>query len=179
MDRVRRSTAAWLLVAGLLLPAPVRAHEGPPFPIIVDERVGPYVVSVWTDPDIGIGTFFVVLEPPGDDPLPEGTVVRIGVRPVSGRLPEVWYRAEPQPVRYGERHYAEVEFDQGEVWRVRVEVMGREGGGEVAAEVEATPDGDIGPIGLLIYALPFAAIGALWLKAVIHRRSTPEAARRS
>src|SRR5690606_31855498 len=73
MDRVRRSTAAWLLVAGLLLPAPVRAHEGPPFPIIVDERVGPYVVSVWTDPDIGIGTFFVVLEPPGDDPLPEGT----------------------------------------------------------------------------------------------------------
>lgn len=158
----------------LLAPLPALAHEGPPFPIIVDQRVGPYIVSVWTDPDIGIGTFYVVLEPPTDAPLPDGTTVRIGVWPVSGRLPEVFHSAESQPVRYGERHYAEVPFDRGEMWRVRVQVTGAAGGGEVTAEVEATPDGDIGPIGLLIYALPFVAVAGLFLKAVLRRRAVPE-----
>lgn len=167
----RRSFSALLLGLALLLsPRPVLAHEGPPFPIIVDERVGPYVVSVWTDPDIGIATFFVVLEPAHGDELPPGTVVRIGVQPVSGRLPEKVYDAEPQPVRYGERHHAEVEFDRGEMWRVRVRLDGPGGDSELFTEVEATPDGTIGPIGLVIYALPFVAIGFIWLKAVLRRR---------
>lgn len=167
--------AALRLVLLLILTAqPARAHEGPPFPIIVDQRVGPYAVSVWTDPDIGIGTFFVILEPVDGEPLPVGTVVRIGVQPVSGRLTEVVYRAEPQSVRYGERHYAEVAFDRGEMWRVRVEITGPQGGGELFEEVEATPDGTIGPIGLVLYALPFLAVAGLWVKAVLRRREGAE-----
>ena len=169
---VRQVLAALWLVVALIAPGTAaHAHEGPPFPIIVDERVGPYAVSVWTDPDIGTGTFFVVLEPVEGEDLPEGSLVRIGVRPVSGRLDEVLYDAAPQPVRYGERHYAEVAFDHGDLWRVRVLISGPEGGGEVLAEVEATPDGTIGPIGLLLYALPFVAVGFLWVKAVMRRRT--------
>lgn len=172
MRGARRSFASLWLVSALLSPqAPAHAHEGPPFPIIVDERVGSYVVSVWTDPDIGTGTFFVVLEPLQGERLPQGTAVRIGVRPVSGRLNEMVYEAEPQPVSYGERHYAEVGFDRGEMWRIRVQLSGPAGGGELFAEVEATPDGTIGPVGLLLYALPFVAVGFLWLKAVMRRRS--------
>lgn len=161
-----------LAILGLLFwaAAPARAHEGPPFPILVDQRVGPYVASVWTDPDIGIGTFFVVLEPPEDGSLPAGTRVRIGVQPVSGRLAEAVYDAAPQPVRFGERHYAEVPFDQGGKWRVRVLLEGPAGGGELRAEVEPTPDGTLGPIDLLIYALPFLAVGFLWLRAAMRSR---------
>lgn len=171
--RVERVLAAVGVAAALCVDGtPAHAHEGPPFPIIVDEPLGPYVVSVWTDPDIGTGIFFVVLEPVGDAPLPAGTVVRIGVRPISGRRGEVVYRAEPQPVRYGERYFAEVEFDRGEMWAIRVEVSGPGGGGEARATVEATPDGTIGPIALLLYALPFVAVGFLWLKAVMRRRSS-------
>lgn len=167
---MRRTLAA--AISLLAIGGPAHAHEGPPFPIVVDETLGPYVVSVWSDPDIGTGSFFVVLEAAGGAPLPAGAVVRIGVRPTSGRLGEVVYRAEPQPVRYGERHFAEVEFDRGEVWAVRVVVSGPAGGGEVQTTVEATPDGTIGPIGLLLYALPFAAVGFLWLKAAVRRRSS-------
>lgn len=161
------------LLLGLLLVLSVpgaHSHEGPPFPIIVDRQVGPYTVSVWTDPDIGIGTFFIVFEPQNGEPIPEIHHVRVGVRPVSGRLEEVVYEAEPQPVRYGERYYAEVEFDRGEFWTVRIVIDGDAGGGEMFSEVEATPDGTIGPIGLVLYALPFLAVAFLWIKAVLRKR---------
>ena len=45
----------------LLIPATARAHDGPPFPILVDQKVGPCMISVWTDPDVGTGTFFVIV----------------------------------------------------------------------------------------------------------------------
>lgn len=165
-----------ILLTTLGPPGPARAHEGPPFPIIMDRTVGPYLVSVWTDPDIGTGTFFVVLEPQEGRVLPPGTEVHVGVRPVSGRLAEAVYTAVPQEVRYGARYFAEVQFDRGEMWHVRVRLAGPEGGGEVTAEVEATPDGSIGPIGLVVYLLPFLAVGFLWLKAVLRKRALQEAA---
>lgn len=156
----------WLLSA-----VPARAHQGPPFPILVDQRVGPYMASVWTDPDIGIGTFFVVLEPPdGKTTLPLGTRVRIGVQPVSERLPEIVYAAQPQQVHYGQRYFAEVKFDRGEKWRTRVTIGGPQGGGELTSEVEATPNGTLGPVGSLVYLFPFLAVGFLWFKAALRRR---------
>lgn len=164
-----------LALAAWLPTGRVEAHEGPPFPLIVDQRVGPRLVSLWGDPDIGTATFFVVMEPVDGDELPPSTSVRIGVRPVSGRLDEMVYDAEPQRVRYGARHMAEAELDRGEMWRVRVVVDGPEGG-ELTTEVEATPDGTIGPIGLVVYVLPFLAVGLLWLKSVLHRRGLQRAA---
>ena len=159
---------ALLLTA--LTALPLAAHEGPPFPILVDREVGPYRVSVWTDPDIGTGIFFVVLEPADGGEMPEPSRVEVGVRPVSGRLDEAVYAAEAQRVRHGARYYTEVAFDRGEMWHVRVRIDGPGGGGELHAEVEATPDGTIGPIGLVLYALPFLAVGFLWLKAYLRRR---------
>ena len=162
-----------VLAAGLVLaaaPAPARAHLGPPFPILVDQRVGPYVVSVWTDPNIGTGIFYVVLDAPRGKRLPAWTRVRVGVQPVSKRLPEVLYQAVPQPVRQGARYYTTVAFDRGEMWRSRVLVEGPEGGGVLTAEVEATPAGTLGPIGFVLYGFPFVGIGVLWIKAVLSRR---------
>ncbi len=163
-----RRLAVPALVLWSLLPAlPARAHLGPPFPILTDRRLGPYVASVWTDPDIGTGTFYVVFE--GRHP-PAGTRVRIGVRPLSASRAETLHQAAPQPVRSGASYFAAIPLDRGGMWRVRVLLDGREGRGTLSAEVEATPDGTIGPIGLVVYALPFLAVGFLWLKAVVRRR---------
>lgn len=148
----------------LLLGAlPARAHQGPPFPILEDQHAGPYTVSVWTDPDVGTGTFFVILEPPAK------ARVRIGLQPVSGRLPEKIYEA--QPVRSSDRYSAAAPLDKAEMWRVRVLLDGPAGAGELKTEVEATPDGTLGPLASLIYLLPFAGVGLLWLKAALRRRS--------
>jgi hypothetical protein len=160
----------------LLTASPATAHYGPPFPILVDRPAGPYMVSVWTDPNIGTGTFFVMLEPPKGKRLPAHTRVQIGVRPVSGRLPEALYEAEAQLVRRGARYFAAVSFDQGGIWHVRCLVDGSEGGGELKADVEATPAGTLGPLGSLIYLVPFLGVGGLWLKAVLYRRNSGKAA---
>ena len=173
MTTRRLSLPLCLLVLGLwrlLSASPAAAHYGPPFPILVDRPVGPYLVSVWTDPNIGTGTFFVILEAPKGKRLSPVTRVRIGVRPVSGRLPEVLYETEAQRSRQGARYYTSVQFDQGGMWHVRCLVDGVQGGGELKADVEATPAGILGPIGSLIYLVPFLGVGGLWLKAVMFRR---------
>lgn len=158
-----------VLLLGLAV-RPSSAHEGPPFLIITDHDMGPFIVSVWTDPDIGTGTFFVVLEPHENQELPDDIRVEVGVAPTSGRLDEEVYQATAQPVRYGARYLAEVQFDRGEMWGVRVTIESANGGGTVTAEVEATPDGGIGPLGMVVYLLPFVAVGLLWLKVVLRKR---------
>jgi hypothetical protein len=156
-----------LAVCWLAMPA--RAHVGPPFPIVENQRVGPYVVAVWTHPDIGTGTFLIILDPPPGETLPEGTTVEVGVQPVSGRLPEACYPAERQPGRDHEQYLAQVQFDAQEMWRVRVAIQGPRGGGEVKAEVEATPPG-FGPWDLVIYAFPFVFLAGFFLYGVLRRR---------
>lgn len=164
-------TALLIGIFLLVITPNMHAHEGPPFAIIVDEEVGPYLVSVWTDPDIGIGTFFVVFDPKSDDHSANDIrSVKIGVEPVSGRLEEAIYEFEPQRTRSGARYWTEVEFDKGEFWKVRITIEGDGFEKELHSEVEATPDGTIGPIGLLIYALPFVGIGILWFRAIMVRR---------
>jgi hypothetical protein len=56
------------LLIVLLLARTALAHEGPPFPLFVDQKVDPYVVSLWTDPDVGDALFFVIVngQPPPD-----------------------------------------------------------------------------------------------------------------
>jgi hypothetical protein len=168
----RRRLVLALLVAAALAPArPVRAHYGPPFPILTDRRVGPYVVSVWADPNIGTGFFYVLLDAAPGARLPARTRVRIAIQPVSKRLPEVLYELAPQPARQGQRFYTSVQFDRGELWRTRVVIASSAGGGELATEVEPTPAGVLGPLGSLIYVFPFAGVGFLWIKAALRRRA--------
>jgi len=165
---MRRLAVFALLVFSLHRPA--AAHQGPPFPILVDQKTGPYVASVWTDPDIGTGTFYVLLD--GQSPAP--AAVRIAVQPVTGRLPEAVYDTQAQLTREGRRFFAEVPFDAGGPWRVRVTLKGRDGSGELISQVEPTPDGTLGPMELGLYLIPFLAVGFLWLKAVLRRRSPGE-----
>lgn len=173
MKSLVRPLAVLALLLGGLLPArPVLAHYGPPFPVLVDKRVGPYIASVWTDPNIGTGTFFVILGAPKGHRLPAKMTVRIGVQPVSRRLPEVFYDAAPQAADEGARFYTQVQFDQGGMWHTRVLLGGSEGGGELTTDVEPTPAGILGPLGSLVYALPFLAVGFLWLKATLRRRGS-------
>lgn len=171
---MRRVVAALLLVAWT--PGAALAHKGPPFPLLLDQRVGPYVVEVWADPDIGTGTFFIVLQAPEGEGFPPPTAIRVGVTPVSGRLPEALYDASPERVRRGARYVAEVQFDRGEFFDVRFVIEGPEGGGELASQVEATPDGSLGPIGIAVYAFPFVLVAALWWRAAVMRRRLTEEA---
>ena len=154
----------------LVLPVPVRAHNGPPFPIIENRRVGPCVISLWTHPDIGTGYFFVLVEPAPGGAVPKDLKVQIGVQPESGRLPEAVYPAA-QDDRAGQLQYkALVDFDRDEFWRVRLVLESSQGGGEEFSRVEATPVG-FGKWDLLVFLLPFLLIAFLWLRGMSRRRN--------
>jgi len=143
------------------------AHEGPPFPLFVDQKVDRYVVSVWTDPDVGTALFFVILNGQGE--VPADLRVQIGVQPVSGRLAEVFYPAERENVQGRVQYKSQVQFDAQEIWRVRVQLQSAQSGNaETVATVEATPPG-YGRWDLLIYLVPFLAVGLLWAVAIIRK----------
>ncbi len=155
-----------LLLIVLVFVRTTNAHEGPPFPLFVDQKVDRYVVSVWTDPDVGTALFFVIVN--GQE-LPADLHVQIGVQPVSGRLAEVFYPAERENIQGRVQYQSQVQFDAEELWRVRVQLQSvRSGNAETVATVEATPPG-YGRWDLLIYLLPFLAVGLLWALAMIRK----------
>src|ERR1700722_4620561 len=104
-----RMRVAMLLLLCLVLPA--SAHNGPPFPIIEGRRVGPCIVALWTHPDVGIGTFFVILDAPPGGKIPDDLKLEIGVQPVSGRLKEVRYPMQREDLRGQVQYKTEVNFD--------------------------------------------------------------------
>jgi len=146
-----------------------RAHNGPPFPIITDQRVGPCIVSLWIHPDIGTSPIFVLVDPAPGGAIPKDLKITIGIQPVSGRLPEVIYPATIADQRGQLEYKTDVQFDQQEFWNVRLILTSSAGGAEALAKVEATPVG-YGRWDLLLFALPFLAVGFLWFKMLTKRR---------
>ena len=144
------------------------AHDGPPFPIVIDQQVGPCVISVWTDPDVGEGSFFVITNAP-----PTDLTVQVAVQPTSGRLPEATYGAVREDLQGQVQYKTMVNFDAQENWRVRISLQSAQGSGETIAFVEPTPEG-LGRWDLLIYLLPFLAIGFIWLRAFLSKRNKPQ-----
>jgi hypothetical protein len=155
------------LVLGIMGPqAPALAHRGPPYPILVDQRVGIYTVSVWGDPDVGVGTFFVVFDPDvfrsASDPR-----ITIAAWPSSGRLPQVRVVASRQRDR---GYRAEIPFDREEPWTMRLEIEGSGGSAAAPFEVAVTPPG-YGAWDLLLYSIPFLLVGGLWAAVAMRRRA--------
>ena len=156
-----------LLLAGTR----ARAHEGPPYPIVQDKAVGPYVISIWTDPDVGQASFFVLINALPGRVIAKDLRVQLGVQPKSGRLTEAQYQMQRANLRDQVQYQAVVHLDQEEMWRIRVTLASAGGGGEVLTEVEATPPG-YGRWDLVLYMLPFLAVAVLWLLAVIKKKPT-------
>jgi hypothetical protein len=174
--RSHRRLYALPFVVILFFVKSVNAHEGPPFPLFVDRKVDPYVVSVWTDPDVGEALFFVIVSAKDGAALPWDLFVNVGVQPVSGRLVETVYSAQREFVQGQVQYRVQVHFDAEELWRVRVRLEGPLGDVETVETVEATPPG-YGRWDLLIYLLPFLAIGTLWAIAMVRkikRRTEPQ-----
>ena len=156
------------LILTLLFVRTIDAHEGPPYPLFVDQKVDPYVVSVWADPDVGEALFFVIVSTQQPGQLPSDLRVRVGVQPASGRLPEAVYAGERENVQGQVQYRTQVHFDREELWRVRVRLESAGGSAETVATVEATPPG-YGRWDLLVYVLPFLGVGILWAVAMVRK----------
>jgi hypothetical protein len=156
----------------------VRAHQGPPFPILVDQNTAGYSVSVWADPDIGEARFFVILESPSGNLPAESPHVSMWVEPVSGRLDRVDYETQQQPLRNQMQFGAEPYFDQRDMWHVGFVIEEANGQrGELTTTIESTPPG-FGLWDLAIYLFPFLLLGVMWIVALRRRASMMDGSRK-
>jgi len=154
----------------LAVTIPLQAHIGPPFPILEHKQVGRFIISLWTHPDLGTGTFFVIVDPAPGTTLPNDLKARVAVQPETGRLPERSYDMWRDPVRDQVQFDNNVvEFDQQEYWRVRLILESSAGGGEILSRVEPTPTG-LGKWDLALYTLPFAFIAYMWHRGISRRK---------
>ena len=160
-----------LACAALAWPTAALAQHGAPSRIIADQRVGSYLVSVWAAPDVGMGMVYVVYDAADGAAFVSPVAVRVGVAPISGRLPEVLYEARPERLRRGARFVAHVAFDRGDEWRIRVITQGPAGSGALSARVASRPTGGLGPMALVLYSFPFVAVVLLrWRASTVARR---------
>lgn len=172
---MRSSYRQWVLGGGLLLallawPSMVRAHVGAPYPVLLEESVGPYIASALADPDVGEGTFYILVTLASGEPPPSDTSVMLWTKPEDGHSGETGHSAQRQQTRYGERFIAEVPFDAEGVWHVRLTLEGAAGSGETSFPVQVTPSG-IGWLATLACLLPFVILGALWLRGTVRQRA--------
>lgn len=153
----------------LVLTTTASAHNGPPFPIIENQKVGPCIVSLWTHPDVGTGAFYVFVQPVPGGAIPGDLKVKIGVQPLGGRLPETFFEAQRVKSRGQVEYNAQAAFDRQELWRIHLVVQSGKGDGEVTTQVLVTPPG-FGRWDLLFFLLPFLLVAFLWFRGIARVR---------
>lgn len=161
----RKVSVGLVVVLWLMLSTAASAHNGPPFPIIENRKVGPCVVALWTHPDVGSGAFYVFVDPAPGGSVPNDLKIQIGVQPLTGRLPEAFYEAQRVKSRGQVQYNAQASFDRQELWRVRLVVQSSQGSGEATTQVEVTPPG-FGRWDLLFFLLPFLFVAFLWFRGI-------------
>lgn len=162
--------SSWLLAFGfwLLVAQPAEAHTGPPYIVVENRDVGPYTVTVWTDPDTGTGTFIVEALHSGAATA-ENTTVAVAVRPADGHSAET--SATAQRESYDPKIFtAHVPFDVEGPWNVAVTLDGPAGRSATTFDVQVTSPYPSWLLTLLCL-LPFIGVGVLWLY-VVHRQHT-------
>ena len=155
-----------IMVAGAM---PAWAHIGPPYPIMENRKIGPLKIDVWSNPDVGTGSFFVIIDPGKGSAVPADLRVQVAVQPVSHRLPEKVYGAWREKLKDRVEFKTVVPFDQQEMWHVRVLLTSAEVTGETDTDVMVTPT-LLGRWNLLLFLLPFLGIGFLWFKGMRGRQ---------
>lgn len=159
---------AWLTLA-----RPTLAHVGPPYPVLLDEPVGPYVVSSLADPDVGVGTFILAIVDAQGRPAPPDTQVVLSVRPLDGHAAPASHVAQWQRMRDGERFIAQVPFDAEGMWQVQLSVEGTAGRGEISFDVRVTP-ANLPWLSSLLCLAPFLLVGILWIVGARRQRRRPQ-----
>ena len=153
----------------------VGGHSGPPYPILSDQVAGPYLISVWTDPDTTDdgspgGQFWIRIHLADGGEVPPTTHATVSIGAVD-RL-ESARTAPASPVR-GDitNQFAALEMDHEGTFGVLVRVEGPRGRATVDSSVEATYDLRPQRWLFLLYLAPFVLVGLLWGRLLIRRRA--------
>jgi hypothetical protein len=168
---VRSRILAGSIVVLMLSSGVALGHSGPPIPLVSNRIVGPYTVSVWADPDstddgTAGGRFWITF----GAPPPPGTRVQVATKPLGRAGPTIQGTAQSD-TRNASQWFSALVMDHEGRFQVRVTVDGPLGPAAVEAEVDATYDLRPPPGLVVVYLVPFIAVGFLWLKMLLRRRT--------
>ena len=150
-------------------------HHGVPSRMIANQRVGPYLASVWIEPEVGDGSVYVMLDATDEKSFTPPSSVRVAIAPVSGHQSEMVSEAHAEPMhgKAGAQYMTNVMFDRPERWNMRIVVEGSAGGGQIALQVESTSNASLGPVGVILGSIPFLLVTLVyWRSALARRRVT-------
>ncbi|MEP7306907.1 MAG: hypothetical protein ABJA98_15435 [Acidobacteriota bacterium] len=167
----------WLLGFSTVV---LRAHSGPPYPIVTERIVGAYVVAVWSDPDVtndgsAAGQFWVVMRPNGPTTLPADTRAEVTIRP-SDRVGLEQTRATGPVQGETTPQYAVLLMDHEGPFAVHVSIEGALGRADLDTNVDATYDARPAPALMMVFLAPFLLVGFLWGKLLLRRRGRTRSA---
>ncbi len=176
MTCVQRSSVLLSVIGVLMFNTIVAsAHDGPPYPIVSNQLLGRYRISVWTDPDTtddgtAGGQFWVMIDPArAGDVVPSDVQALVSIRPLDRAGTALTSRGAPvnnDPAR----QFATVVMDHEGRFAVHVDIESASGRVSVDAEVQATYDLRPTRFMLVIYLLPFLLAGFLWTTLLVRRR---------
>ena len=78
------------------------------------------MVTVWANPDVGGGSFFIMLSLNDRQPLPQDLQVKVGIQPVSGRPPEEVFNAWREKLKGQVEYKVVLAFDREERWHIHL-----------------------------------------------------------
>jgi hypothetical protein len=165
--------AVCLLV--LFVASPARAHSGPPYPIVSDRIVGPYRVSLWTDPDTTDdrtprGQFWVRVDAAAaGTSLPPSTRAEVSIRPSDRAGSDRHGATVPVSGDVGNQYVALLMDHEGP-FAVHVMISGPLGSESLDSAVSATYDLRPTPYLMAVYVLPLVLVGLLWGRLIVRRR---------
>jgi hypothetical protein len=165
-------TGAVTFVLGMARAA--EAHSGPPYPIISNQAIGNYSVSVWTDPDTTddgtkAGKFWVTMyRKGGEEVVPAGTTSELTLKPTDRQGAEL--TEQSSLLQDASHQYAVLLLDHEGPYHVHVAIAGPLGPVTLESDVQATYDLRPARWLLALYVLPFALAGFLWVKLLLRRR---------
>lgn len=155
--------------AAIALPRSAHAHLGPPFPVITDQPIPGYKVTVLTNPDTTQAIAYVVLEPVIGVKGPVPAKVEVWIEPVDRHTARSTYPCAKEFSRESQRFVTQPNFDAVGRWYLGANLQFADGTSyRFITNVDATPPG-IGRLGLVLFALPLVGFGLLFV-AVLRRR---------
>lgn len=168
-----------ILLIAFLLSSFSFAHEGPPFPILVDHVFGNSKISVWADPDTENGTFLIYPESQESQDSkdskdsPESLIFEVKATPKDQAEPILKSTALTSQIENGKASYtATLPFPTEGLWDVTIQVKNKQNGDILTSAtipVEVTPPGP-SKTEFAVYLVPFLLIGAIWIRVILYKR---------
>ena len=161
----------------------VRAHNGPPYPVLQNRMAGNYQLALWADPDASDdgsaeGRFWVIVNSARQGvALPPDTQVKVSIWPVDQRNTVSSATARPEE-HEASRWFVAFAIEHEGAYGVKASIDGPLGPAEVETVVNAEYDQRPRPIVVTLFVLPFLLIGFVWLKMLLRRRARAQSSAR-